>query len=170
MDITNENLSVFARHLEECYADALQKGVTRISPLPGVTELVKELAEMEDLYQGVVTGNLEVTGRLKLEAAGLRPYLSLGAYADDSHDRTDLPGIAKERWERTIGSAIESSCCVIVGDTPKDIEAARTNHMKCLLVGTGRYPVDELELLGPDACLSDFTDTKYALETLLGLP
>jgi hypothetical protein len=31
--------------------------------------------------------------------------------------------------------------------------------MKCLLVGTGRYPVEELEYWQPDACLADLSDT-----------
>ncbi|MFQ5849711.1 MAG: HAD family hydrolase [Candidatus Binatia bacterium] len=167
VEITRERWETFAFHLHQCYTHAVQKGVTRIFPLPGVLELVKELAEIEGLYQGVVTGNIETTGRLKLDAAGLGPYLGLGAYGSDSRNRTDLPRIAKERWEKAIGRLLPSSHCTVVGDTPKDLDAARKGRMKCLLVGTGRYPLEELELSGPDACLSDFTDTKATVEALL---
>ena len=168
VEITEEKWRAFAQNLYESYTDAIQQDLMRVFPLPGVLELVRELAEVKGIYQGVVTGNLEETGRLKLEAAGLGAYLGLGAYGSDSRNRNDLPGIAKERWAGVIGQTLPSRHCIIVGDTPKDLDAARKNHMRCLLVGTGRYPVEKLELLKPDACLSDFTDTKAVVEALLG--
>jgi phosphoglycolate phosphatase-like HAD superfamily hydrolase len=58
---------------------------------------------------------------------------------------------------------------VIVGDTPKDLYAARQNHMKCVLVGTGRYPWEELQYWKPDACLPDLTDTLEIVRTLSNL-
>ena len=168
VEITEEKWRAFAQNLYESYTDAIQRGLMRVFPLPGVRELVRELAEVKGIYQGVVTGNLEETGRLKLEAAGLGAYLGLGAYGSDSRDRNDLPGIAKERWAGVIGKSLPSRHCTIVGDTPKDLDAARKNHMRCLLVGSGRYAVEELGLLKPDACLPDFTDTKAVVEALLG--
>jgi hypothetical protein len=38
--------------------------------------------------------------------------------------------------------------------------------MKCLLVGTGRYPVEELEYWRPDACLADLSATEAVVTTL----
>jgi phosphoglycolate phosphatase-like HAD superfamily hydrolase len=151
VEITEEKWRTFAKNLHGCYTDAIKQGLTTVSTLPGVLELVKELARVNGLYQGVVTGNLEV-----------------GAYGSDSRNRNDLPGIARERWARVLGKSLPSGDCIIVGDTPKDLVAARNSRMRCLLVGTGRYPVEELELLEPDACLSDFTDTKAVVEALLG--
>ena len=104
---------------------------------------------------------------MKLEAVGLIPYLKRVATGSDSRNRGDLPRIAKYRWERALGTSLAPEHCVIVGDTPKDLAAARQNQMKCLLVGTGRYPVEELELFEPDATLPDFTDTQASVETLL---
>ena len=169
VEVTKENWEGFVRNLKQSYSRAILDGRTVVKPLPGVLELVRELTAIEEFSQGIVTGNLEITAKLKLEAAGLAPYLSLGAYGSDSRDRTELPGIAKERWEKKMGSLIASDNCVIVGDTPKDLEAARKNHMKCLLVGTGRYPVEELAFFQPDACLSDLTQTKASVETLMKL-
>ncbi len=169
VEITKERWRGFTTNLQESYSCAIRGGLTRITPLPGVLELIKELAKMEGLCQGVVTGNLETIAQLKLEAAGLSRYLKLGAYGSDSRNRIDLPMIARERWERKVGGSITPDRCVIVGDTPKDLDAARKNHMQCLLVGTGRYPAEELAFFEPDACLSDFTHTKIAVERLLKL-
>jgi phosphoglycolate phosphatase-like HAD superfamily hydrolase len=54
----------------------------------------------------------------------------------------------------------------VIGDTPRDLAAARENHMKCILVGTGRYPIEELLYGQPDICLPDLTDTE-AIVTIL---
>ncbi len=167
--ITEERWQSFVINLQQSYSRAIREGRTTIRSLPGVMELVQELAKVEGLCQGIVTGNLEAIAQLKLEAAGLAPYLNIGAYGSDARDRNDLPEIARERWERKIGSSIASDHCMIIGDTPKDLDAARKNRMKCLLVGTGRYPVEELEYFEPDACLSDFTYTQASVETLLKL-
>ena len=117
----------------------------------------------------VVTGNLEVTADIKLEAAGLAPYLRRGAYASDSRYRADLPAIARERYENLSGRSLPAAQCVVIGDTPKDLEAARHNQMKCILVGTGRYPVEELQYFQPDGWLADLSDTEAALAMLAQL-
>ena len=167
VEFTAERWWSFAENLHHSYAQTIRQGITRLMSLPGVLQLVQELDEREGVHQGVVTGNLEVTSKLKLETVGLSPYLNLGAYGSDSRNRGDLPRIAKDRWERALGTSLAPEHCVIVGDTPKDLAAARQNQMKCLLVGTGRYPVEELELFEPDATLPDFTDTQASVETLL---
>jgi phosphoglycolate phosphatase len=159
----------FAKNLQRSYASALREGRTTVRALPGAKELLAALSEKEHWSQGVVTGNFEVTAQVKLEAAGLHSYMCRGAYAGDSSHRPDLPKIAKERWEHRNGRSLRAEQCVIIGDTPKDLDAARQNHMRCVLVGTGRYPVEELLYWKPDACLPDFTDTQGVISTLFNL-
>ena len=169
VEVTRERWEAFAENLMDSYSRSIRHGITEVYALPGVLNLVQKIAGIKGARQGVVTGNLETTGRLKLESAGLGGYLELGAYASDSPHRADLPRIARERWEKVVGKSISPDQCIIVGDTPKDLAAARENQMKCLLVGTGRYPIEELELYNPDAFLSDFSDTDLAVETLFQL-
>ena len=160
----------FSENLKECYTHAISEGPTRVRALPGVPELVRELAGLPGLHLGVVTGNMEVTARLKLQAAGVGEHVGPGAFGSDSAVRNDLPGIAMERWSRHLDLPVEPRHCVIVGDTPRDLEAARTNGMKCLLVATGRYhPLEELRKLQPDALLPDFADTRASVDALMGL-
>jgi phosphoglycolate phosphatase len=167
--IALEHWQQFAVNLHLSYADALNAGTITIGALPGALELVTALSSREDFTQGVVTGNFKVTAQVKLEAAGLGTHLKLGAYGCDSAHRPDLPGIARERWERITGKSISPNQCIIIGDTPKDLEAARHNRMKCVLVGTGRYPLEELIYWEPDACLPDLSATTSVLNILLNL-
>ena len=169
ISIADDHWERFATNLRLSYANALREGTTAVRALPGVLELVRALSANKRFSQGVVTGNFAVTARVKLETAGLSSYLLLGAYGSDSPHRPDLPNIAKKRWEQATGKSIRAENCVIIGDTPKDLDAARQNQMKCILVGTGRYPVEELMFWQPDACLSDLVDTAEVLKTLLNL-
>jgi len=164
--ISGDQLSQFSNNLRRNYAADLENGTTIVRALSGVTELLEQLSVHEKFAQGVVTGNFESTARMKLEAAGLADHLSFGAYAGDSSYRPDLPPIAKRRWEKSVGRAIRSDSCVIVGDTPKDLEAARVNDMKCMLVGTGRHPIEELRYHAPDAVIPDLTDTEAVIDLL----
>lgn len=164
--IGDEEWRRFTVNLHKSYRHHVEQGTTTIRPLPGAVDLLRALAGVDFFAPSVVTGNFEVTAAVKLEAAGLTPYLSRGAYASDSPERADLPAIAKRRWEETSGQALRAEECVVIGDTPRDLAAARHNQMKCVLVGTGRYPVEELMYWQPDGCLADLSDTETVLALL----
>jgi phosphoglycolate phosphatase-like HAD superfamily hydrolase len=169
IEILDAEWQRFTLNLRERYDHHVGRGTTTVEPLPGAKELVQALSAGADFVPSVVTGNFEVTAAVKLEAAGLAPYLQRGAYASDSAHRPDLPAIAKRRREEQAGRKLNAERCVVVGDTPKDLEAARANRMKCVLVGTGRYPVEELEYWQADACLADLRDTGAILDLLARL-
>lgn len=159
----------FTAQLASSYRDHVARGATTVRPLPGAAALLQQLDGVADFHSSVVTGNFEATAQVKLAAAGLTHYLARGAYASDSDHRPDLPAIARERWQFATGRSIASRQCVIVGDTPKDLQCARANGMKCVLVGTGRYPVEELEYWRPDGCLADLSDTQHVVGLLSNL-
>jgi phosphoglycolate phosphatase-like HAD superfamily hydrolase len=159
----------FMVDLQSCYRRHVKQGTATVRALPGTATLLQALAGADGFSSSVVTGNFEVTAQVKLQAAGLAGFLCRGAYASDSEYRPDLPAIAKQRWEQFAGRAIDPEQCVIIGDTPKDLEAARQNQMKCVLVGTGRYPIEELMYWQPDGCLADLVDTQAVLAMLSSL-
>jgi phosphoglycolate phosphatase len=159
----------FSINLRQCYSQAISSGNTRVAALPGAAELLQAVAASGIFGSSVVSGNLEPMARVKLEAAGLYSYLCRGAYGSDSPRRADLPAIARRRCEAAFGISIPLSECIVIGDTPKDLEAARRNYMKCILVATGRYSLEELLDCQADLCLPDLTDTAAVLETFLNL-
>jgi len=165
-EINDDDWERFTANLQTCYRRHVRQGSTTVRALPGAAALLCSLANGTGFAMSVVTGNFEVTAQVKLEAAGLFSYLSRGAYASDSPHRPDLPAIAKRRWAELSGRAIEPEQCIIIGDTPNDLAAARHNQMKCVLVGTGRYPVEELMYWQPDACWADLSDTQSVLTAL----
>jgi phosphoglycolate phosphatase-like HAD superfamily hydrolase len=130
IEIVDTEWPRFSANLHDCYRNAVDRGTTTVYPLPGAMELLKALSDVRKFHSSVVTGNFEATATVKLETAGLAPYLHRGAYASDSQRRADLPHIAKARWEEMNGRTLLPEQCIVIGDTPRDLEAARLNQMR----------------------------------------
>jgi phosphoglycolate phosphatase len=122
--------------------------------MPGVEAVLDHLARRGALL-GVATGNLEVIGWLKVEEAGLRQWFRFGGFSDHFPIRSELIGQAAIKAREMAGSG--ASVCV-VGDTPRDIEAARANLLPVIAVATGRYSFDELSQYQPDVCATSLAD------------
>jgi phosphoglycolate phosphatase len=121
--------------------------------MPGVEEVLRHLAR-KGAVLGVATGNLEMIGWIKIETAGLREWFRFGGFSDHFPIRAELVAqAAKKARELTGGTKI----CV-VGDTPRDIEAARANFLSVIAVATGNYSFDELAEHQPEACATSLAD------------
>lgn len=122
--------------------------------MPGVTGMLSHLAASGALL-GVATGNLEMIGWLKIEAAGLREWFRFGGFSDHFPIRSEL--VAHAARKACELGAIGSSICV-VGDTPRDIAAARANGFPIIAVATGHYGFDALLEHRPEVCASTLAD------------
>jgi phosphoglycolate phosphatase-like HAD superfamily hydrolase len=122
--------------------------------MPGVTEVLSYLAQKGALL-GVASGNLETIGWIKIERAGLREWFRFGGFSDRFPVRSELIGNAASKARELAGG--RAKICV-VGDTPRDIEAAHANHLPVIAVATGKYSFDELIPLKPQACVSSLAD------------
>ncbi|MGA2534753.1 MAG: HAD hydrolase-like protein [Terracidiphilus sp.] len=122
--------------------------------MPGVEQVLDHLARRGALL-GVATGNLEMIGWIKVEQAGLRQWFRFGGFSDHFPIRSELVGQAAAKAREMAGGG--ASICV-VGDTPRDIEAARANFMSVIAVATGRYSFDELLQYQPEVCTTSLAD------------
>jgi phosphoglycolate phosphatase len=128
-----------------------------------------EAVEREPRYlNSLLTGNVEPAAHLKLRLTGLADFFRLpGAFGEDSHDRRDLPAIARERLSRHLQIDLRPEQLIVIGDTPNDIACARHFGARAVAVATGRsYTVADLLAHSPDAVLPDLTDTELLLQTL----
>jgi phosphoglycolate phosphatase-like HAD superfamily hydrolase len=137
-----------------CNSVAQRRGELNPLLMPGIEATLRHLARRDALL-GVATGNLEAIGWIKIEAAGLREWFRFGGFSDRFPDRAELVGHAALK-ARELGGA-EASVCV-VGDTPRDIEAARANALPVIAVATGHYSFDELQEHRPQVCTSSLAD------------
>lgn len=133
-----------------CQSVAERRGELNPVRMPAIEETLRHLAGRGALL-GVATGNLEAIGWMKIEAAGLREWFRFGGFSDRFPDRAELVGQAAAKARELAGAA--ATVCV-VGDTPRDIEAARANALPVIAVATGHYGFDELLTHGPQVCAS----------------
>ena len=133
---------------------AEQRHALDLVRMPGVEEALSHLARRGALL-GVATGNLEMIGWIKVETAGLREWFRFGGFSDHFPIRSELIAHAAGKAREMAGA--HARVCV-VGDTPRDIEAARANSLPAIAVATGRYSFDELLALRPEVCATTLAD------------
>ena len=119
--------------------------------LPGAVETLRALGDAGVLL-GIVSGAMEGAARTKLFPADLNRFFIFGAYGSDSPDRAELTGIAIEKATRLHGRLTPAQVAV-VGDTPRDIEAASAAGAISVGVASGNFSVDQLTAAGGDHVL-----------------
>jgi phosphoglycolate phosphatase-like HAD superfamily hydrolase len=143
----------------EIYARNLANELTRspASALPGASRAVVAVRSMPALTTGLLTGSTEATARIKLEAAGIGfDQFVCGAYSEDGELREALPPAARGRFAKMFGR--EPQTTVLIGDTPRDVQAALATGCKFIGVTTGPYKKDALERAGARVILNDLTE------------
>ncbi len=124
---------------------------------PGVEVLLEALVARGRVL-GLGTGNVEAGARIKLERGGLNRHFGFGGFGDDHEDRAALIRAGLARGERILGRKAADPW--IIGDTPRDLTAARAAGARCVLVATGRYGVGELSKLGAELCVATLEDPR----------
>jgi phosphoglycolate phosphatase len=146
-DIRSGLADVMAR-IGPRYLELLNGDDRRSWLLPGVEELIDRMVTTFTL--SVLTGNATSVARAKLKAAGIDHYFPYGAYGDSADHRHELVSVVVEKVRNATGVSPQPEDVLIVGDTPRDIEAARASGARVLAVATGRHKIDELADYEPD--------------------
>ncbi|MEY9967534.1 phosphoglycolate phosphatase [Streptacidiphilus sp. MAP12-16] len=156
-----------ARALEEAGAGREDDLRRRGRALPGTREVLKALAGVNWAVSSVLTGNIAANALVKLRAFDLNILLDLtvGAYGADSEDRAGLVAVARQRIGAAYGLASDTPV-VLVGDTPRDVEAALATGSKVVAVATGVNGAQELREAGAEVVLPDLCDTAGLISQL----
>jgi phosphoglycolate phosphatase len=160
-----------AAALRDGYARNLPELLARpgsVSACPGVHPLLAALREDRSVTLGLLTGNFEPTGVMKLRAVKIEPtWFPIRVWGDESpHDppsRDHLPAVALSRQAKAIGKA-EPRRTVVIGDTPHDVACAKANGCRSVAVATGHFSVDRLAACSPDLVVRDLADTRGMLD------
>jgi phosphoglycolate phosphatase len=154
-DPTQDELSrLYAQYLLHLAEDILTSAQYRM--LPGVVETLDRLGRA-GVTLGIVSGAMEGAARTKLVPANLNRFFLFGAYGSDSADRAELTTIAIEKATR-LHAQLGSDQVYVVGDTPRDIEAAKAAHAVSVGVATGHYSVSDLAAAEADHVLGSLRD------------
>jgi phosphoglycolate phosphatase-like HAD superfamily hydrolase len=147
---------------EEIGRPGPRKGV-----MPGVRELLDELAPDAEVHLALLTGNYAGGAEIKLAYFDLWRYFRCGAFADDAEARHELVPVALSR-ARTVGRCeVALEDVVVIGDTPLDVECARAAGVRSIAVATGGFDAEALRRCGADVVFEDLTDAEAFRRALL---
>jgi phosphoglycolate phosphatase-like HAD superfamily hydrolase len=169
---THEHIRERAADLRERYMLEMERAVSRggaglFYTLPGVREVLEATSQHPRYRNALLTGNIEPAAHLKMRLVGLSEFFELpGAFGDDSHDRRDLPALARERINRHLKLELQPTQFIVIGDTPNDIICAQHFGARAVAVATGRmYAPEDLLAHKPDTLLPDLTDLELVMRT-----
>jgi phosphoglycolate phosphatase-like HAD superfamily hydrolase len=116
---------------------------SRYQVMPGVAAALDAI-EARGLPLGLATGNVERGAEIKLRRGDLWRHFAFGGYGSDAAERGALVARAIERAEARAGRAIARADIWVIGDTPRDIAAARACGVRAIGVATGPHRPDAL--------------------------
>ena len=165
LGLSDHEVDVFLPKVLTQMGEVYRKMEKEVVLNPGVRMLLAVLARSPRHIAGVLTGNLTAVAEEKLTCAGIRVYFSELFCADDYFDRTSLV----EEAVRTCVTKHEldgRKDVVIVGDTPRDIEAANIAQATPVGIASGVYTMAQLSEAGATQVYPTLEPTR---ELLVGL-
>jgi phosphoglycolate phosphatase len=155
----------------DVYLDALRVEVAAVDPdryrvYPGIDRAIVE-AKSAGAAVGLGTGNLREAARIKLERVGLYRRFDFGGFGSDAEDRVELVRRGAERGAAHLGKPIAECRVVVIGDTPKDVAAARGIGADSVAVGTGGFALADLTAAGATYAFDDLS-ADGAVHALIG--
>jgi phosphoglycolate phosphatase len=166
---TLSNIARLAKSLTDSYEAARGELAQRGQVLPGAREALTVLAAEPTVHQAVLTGNLKSVARIKLEVFDLAHFIDLesSAFGDDHADRSELVAIAQNRAAKSTGTIFKRVNTILIGDTPRDVEAAHSAGVKSIAVASGRSSEGELQAMGADHVLPSLLDIERLTQMIL---
>ncbi|RKH58836.1 HAD family hydrolase [Corallococcus llansteffanensis] len=133
---------------------------------PGMREAVLEARSRTGFAVGLGTGNVRAGARVKLERVRIHDQFAFGGFGCDFEDRVALIRHGAQAGAAQLGQPLEACRVVIIGDTPKDVAAAKGIGAETIGVGTGNFTPQALRDAGAEWAFADFSAPE-AMEALL---
>jgi phosphoglycolate phosphatase-like HAD superfamily hydrolase len=134
--------------------------------LPGAAQAVETLASRPDVVvQSVLTGTIRPNAVAKLAAFGLESFFDfeVGGYGSESYPKGAQVMMARGRAAEKYGKPFAERNTVYVGDSVRDVAAAKRGGASSVAVATGRSTESDLRAAGADLVLPDLADVPAVL-------
>ena len=135
------------RRFFDCYVFWLDQMLHQTAGrvLPGVSCILKGLGSLaKPPVMGLLTGNIRLGAEIKLRHYQIWESFVTGAFGDDHEERNCIAGVARDRGAKVLGQKLRGDEILVIGDTPLDVECAKSINARVLAVATGNYGRKEL--------------------------
>lgn len=162
-----EAASARSREFFRRMAELLDEGLEKEKPevIPGAHAFVAALQEREEVGLYLLTGNARECAFHKLRHVGLHAPFQEGGFGDEHDDRDVLAEQSLSRLrERFSGSGLHPGW--VIGDTPRDVQAAHAVGAGAIGVASGAYTADQLLAEGADTVVKDLDQALGLLDMM----
>jgi phosphoglycolate phosphatase len=133
----------------------------------GMHAILEAASARREVAVGLGTGNIREGARIKLERVGIYYRFPFGGFGCDAEERPALIRRGAERGAERLGLPLHACRVVIIGDTPKDVDAARAIGAESVGVGTGSFTAAQLLAVGA-TCAFENLAAPEAAQAVLG--
>ncbi|HUY55970.1 MAG TPA: HAD family hydrolase [Candidatus Nanopelagicaceae bacterium] len=151
----SEMVAIYAQYLLHLAEDIWQSKEYRV--FDGVEDTLSKLSGA-GVILGVVSGAMEGAARTKMMPGNLNRFFIFGAYGSDSPDRAELTRMAIAKAARLHGRDLAKNEVMVVGDTPRDMEATNQAGATSVGVATGHYSAAQLAAAGGVCVLASLAE------------
>jgi phosphoglycolate phosphatase len=165
--LTRKILKTYLNILAERYPQATDQIL-----YTGVVELLEYLRDC-GFRIGLISGNSKKGAGIKIKPFNLKQYFSFGVFGSDHTERDSLPLIALRKVHQKFNKKYSPDRVVIIGDTVRDVQCARRNGMRSIVVIRREGQRQVILRESPDLIVDNFEDLKpiqHYLQQLLIQP
>lgn len=171
-DLNGEALEREIEATLQFYLGVLEDEITNNQNIrihPGMLEAM-DMADQRatNVALGLGTGNIKRGAQIKLQKVGIFDRFSFGGFGDDSIDRPAILMAGARRGADHLNVPIERCRIVVIGDTPKDVSAAKEIGAESIAVATGLHDLAELVSCRPTFAFETLADSR-APKALFGV-
>jgi len=122
--------------------------------LPGAKKLLKEV--QKEHFLALVTADMKKIAKQVMKRADIDKYFKIRIYAEDAKTR---PQLVKKAIQQAKQKGFKGKV-VVIGDSPRDVQAGKANKAKTIAVATGTYSTSKLKKAGAYAVFRNLNNKK----------
>ncbi|MEV5494214.1 haloacid dehalogenase-like hydrolase [Nonomuraea fuscirosea] len=165
------HLPQFLAALATAFADRRGRLAKEGRMMPGAKDALKSVSRLDGVVQTVLTGTIKSNAVHKLKAFGLDKHVDfeLGGYGEEVYPKATLLQVAQSRAKQRYGTPFTPANTVVIGDSTRDVQAAKIGGAAMIGVASGRSMAAELREAGADVVLPDLSNASEVVAAVAGL-
>ncbi|WP_219466399.1 HAD family hydrolase [Nonomuraea rhizosphaerae] len=167
----DDHLPKFLSALALAFADRRGRLAKEGRAMAGAKDALKAVARLDGVVQSVLTGTIKSNAVHKLKAFGLDKHIDfeLGGYGEEVYPKATLLQVAQGRAKARFGQPFTAANTVVIGDSTRDVQAAKIGGAAMIGVASGRSMAGELREAGADLVLPDLSNASEVVAAVAGL-
>ncbi|WP_271217036.1 HAD family hydrolase [Streptosporangium carneum] len=165
------HLPRFLDALAEAFAARRKRLAKDGRMMPGAAEALKAVGRLGGTVQSVLTGTIRSNAVHKLEAFKLDRYVDfeVGGYGEEVYPKATLLQVAQGRARQKHGATFDGTNTVLIGDSARDVQAAKIAGASMIAVASGRSLAADLHEAGADVVLPDLSNPSEVVAAVASL-